>query len=1485
IVGDRSVPDNYLYLLSTSVLPEYQRRGIASRMLALLLQTAKDRGLPGIYARVEPWAGRGIVGAYDGRPQGEEALLRNLGATIERFYATEAESKRFSELDQTSYEQWAQLIVAYENITRSIKEIQSIQGITEEERERRIQEIVRNQQMAGIELKISDVATALQRLAGARLAEEAPKEPAESINKVWSNVAQQIRIDRVLSSASEKLRSNEELFGNLSQGQLEILVERLLKKANIYTNDANEANFVPEAVKYLTYQAVIYKMLSDIYGVYMAEKDLAEADRYDKLITQTTQSIAQKLVDLYVSKDFLKRLQPINQLLAPVEITTPVRMDLMVSAAQDLTYLYWPAQTGPMVNVSAHILPDSILDWLRGFRNGGSHNIASALESTSPLIMKLSPVKASDTKGPVIRLIISDRYNKAPTRVKEMRTAKELFEGIEDPANPFRLLQQVLVQVGIAYSADDTLNRFFSTQGGNGIELAVTTLIPQRSGVGGSQIVYMSALRLLVPALTGQTVQGGIQDLLPLAYLTQLGEQKLGIFGGTQDGIGGNLGGMKAFYFNRTNQPTVKNIAQNKVTDIAMKNIEADMALLYIGGDHEAKDVLKNLRNQFYSRDAYFMDLLKESRKRGEKFIRVLQDEKPADEDVPSNKTREEVLKDIIAQDGFYFRQMHQSLDPVITALYDNDELKQLTGTVQVQARQPDGTIVTKEIARIKAAGAEGKLVMAFAKTFVGKDRIAEWWRNYAAQQKIPNAEVYHVGFAKEGAKVTQYSGRITGARLAAPSRRDFLKVAGLAAGWTLIGSLVTDVRTFAAEVFKADAQLPKKIGQFLAKNRTPGGLPLSYQVPADFWKEINSKPNDVQDVMERLLITNGLNTYDGSIWQIAAAITGQTKIADEHTRRLLSGKSGELQSIRADKNFQYGDTKRNLSDTSAYFFRTITDKYFMKDPLDGKDSLKGFPNNEKLHHEDWLPVTGENAWAAILGPLQVAALKYGTQKIPYNAQEVKLALSILPAVEAMQSPIGGVYYAPHGTFGHDPGEISNENNFSLYAGLKALAQVLERNKAVPAAAKELERVQKVIKGMDDYFKNHIYDRENGYFIQGGVYKNGRFEPAGDDLFAVDVQTWGLTVLGREKVDQWFGKGKAFEIWNKTKQAAGYLVDGKLAGVGYKKTNDILSGEWTFGAITMAKVLAAQYKGIDDKAAASLLEDADAMRKGVEELKVAVGDTVAYKYANKRYRIQFGTSGWWANPIPSTASSTWAIFVDTNFNPFELGGGAAFKRPEGARLAEAPEVIAAPVTLAFIRPEKTAKTDFESSLANFQQNIVNALVKDRFNSEIKVYEPGTSVTQIQSQTRGPVVILDETSFTNPGDTRIALIQFLNTLDQDSLAVLNPFIQRLLTGDTKDLTKEELRPILSVINRTLPQIQRGQIVISTQGPILTFGTVLVLNSPKGMKKRLDDILFDQVIGLDKSGDIKDFTEGFVGYLGQTLLESEAVEMNKFLNEMA
>eukprot|EP00994_Dinema_validum_P008914 NODE_845_length_1302_cov_371.308859_g36_i5.p1 GENE.NODE_845_length_1302_cov_371.308859_g36_i5~~NODE_845_length_1302_cov_371.308859_g36_i5.p1 ORF type:complete len:226 (+),score=42.85 NODE_845_length_1302_cov_371.308859_g36_i5:608-1285(+) len=170
---------------------------------------------------------------------------------------------------------------------------------------------------------------------------------------------------------------------------------------------------------------------------------------------------------------------------------------------------------------------------------------------------------------------------------------------------------------------------------------------------------------------------------------------------------------------------------------------------------------------------------------------------------------------------------------------------------------------------------------------------------------------------------------------------------------------------------------------------------------------------------------------------------------------------------------------------------------------------------------------------------------------------------------------------------------------------------------------------------------------------------------------AVDCQTWGMTVLGVDRVDK-YGEGMAMKIWKGTKKYAGYYKNGNatnggtLAGVGYTSLHDnstavpnnqIWSAEWTFGAINMCQVLSQQYQAKGQNAYADeLMSDAQSMWNEVtkpwpEGLQFSDGSFV---YANKRFFIPWG---WYANPIGATCSTAWAVMQERNYNPFVFGGG------------------------------------------------------------------------------------------------------------------------------------------------------------------------------------------------------------------------------------
>jgi hypothetical protein len=429
------------------------------------------------------------------------------------------------------------------------------------------------------------------------------------------------------------------------------------------------------------------------------------------------------------------------------------------------------------------------------------------------------------------------------------------------------------------------------------------------------------------------------------------------------------------------------------------------------------------------------------------------------------------------------------------------------------------------------------------------------------------------------------------------------------------------------------------KLNFLLMNTTTSTNLPKSFFIPEHYWEKNHNDLLNEENRNERILATYGQNIYDGATWQIALAMMGEIDLASEQTMRLLHSRSGNMNLRASGKEFKYGDNKVQFKDQNAFFFRMISDEWEQTDPLTG----------ELVGWMDWKPILGENAWAAFIGPLQVAYAKYKGH-VPLNCQEVKLGLNMLPAIQAMQSPIGGIYHSTWGVWGKDPHDISTENNASLYAGLVMLKQILKDNQD---PNKVIPTIDSLLEGIESFIQNYAYDPINEFILQGGVYDpdSKKFQASKD--FAVDVQTWGIAVIGVEKIDAWFGEKTAYRIWQNTKKLGGFYKGDLLLGVGY--TNDpsaVLSVEWTLGAILLVNQLSDHYDFSD------LKKDAVSMREGIERLKEKViidgVETIAYDYADKRYYIPFG---WWANKIPSLTSTAWVLMIDRNFNPFILGGG------------------------------------------------------------------------------------------------------------------------------------------------------------------------------------------------------------------------------------
>lgn len=552
--------------------------------------------------------------------------------------------------------------------------------------------------------------------------------------------------------------------------------------------------------------------------------------------------------------------------------------------------------------------------------------------------------------------------------------------------------------------------------------------------------------------------------------------------------------------------------------------------------------------------------------------------------------------------------------------------------------------------------------------------------------------------------------------------------------------------------------------------------LPLSYADSAAFWGEYvchlydegckvldyfnpydySVKPEagvagDLQ--IERIDVHNGTDIYDAATWQIgvmlghsgngfqtAAGVDPYDLVTNENIllQKSYDGNAPDSEDYPvkdyANRGITDGSTfvynGHTVSDPwQAYSFRMITRSWLSTDPLSedpnyqdliqGKDIPTDNPDYTlgKVSWLDWKPITGENAWAFLVGPLQAAYLLYITEQhktfVPFQDPAIQNAINVLPTFAKMQSKSGGIDYVPSGTLGNqgdtavDEHTVSVENNFSLYGGLVVLQKTLEQtlanesltdtqkreiNQALETINTMLNGKEGMTRGLVKFFKEEAWDAKDGIFIQGGLAdKNGiEWQPVGaEEPKAVDVNTWGVAALGPETVDGWHGFGTSYRIWQNVKKWGAYGKGKEIWGVGYSDQDGngidadgnyrqgILSAEWTAGAINMLNTMIDYYQTVGIPEAqqfvASLQIDVDQMTKNVQKLRFDQYSTAdfpegidnlqsmmsheqsqPYLYASKRYMIPFG---WYANPLPSTCSTAWMIMIDNHFNPFAYGGG------------------------------------------------------------------------------------------------------------------------------------------------------------------------------------------------------------------------------------
>ncbi|MBA2652317.1 MAG: hypothetical protein H0U73_08640 [Tatlockia sp.] len=488
------------------------------------------------------------------------------------------------------------------------------------------------------------------------------------------------------------------------------------------------------------------------------------------------------------------------------------------------------------------------------------------------------------------------------------------------------------------------------------------------------------------------------------------------------------------------------------------------------------------------------------------------------------------------------------------------------------------------------------------------------------------------------------------------------------------------------------------------------------------------------QAQIERTNIKYGTDIYHAATWQIALGLASEKGFLDETQARNLI--ANQLDAITNPLNraiglaYRYGGQIPIFDPRLAFTFRWLATNLYNRDPFFNGRYQNYISSDFNLSEiasinpsflpspldsfvttwSDYKPLTGKNAWAQLIGPLQAEYLLNKGQISAYSPALLN-AMNTLTAFSLMQAGIGAFYHAPAGTEGPQSlipaTTILIEDNLAVLAGLQILKKVLENTEKTAEVIVALARIDVMLNGgqtpngfrtngLLSFLFNGAFDTENGIFFISGTApipsstNDWRPDRSGFASFtAVNTNLWALSALGVETIDTWFGSGSALKIWLTVRQKGGYFANGEFRSVGFSfnnnrgiKSESIMTTAGTAAAINALNSLIDFYG--DQGPAVNLLNDLEGMRQNIilmrndlyldanfiaatdREFFIRVPESTgqAYLDASKRFSIP---SDWNANTLASTNANAWVIMNHFNFNPFQYKGqlaGENYAKPE-----------------------------------------------------------------------------------------------------------------------------------------------------------------------------------------------------------------------------
>ncbi|MCL2144065.1 MAG: hypothetical protein FWH43_01005 [Endomicrobia bacterium] len=374
-----------------------------------------------------------------------------------------------------------------------------------------------------------------------------------------------------------------------------------------------------------------------------------------------------------------------------------------------------------------------------------------------------------------------------------------------------------------------------------------------------------------------------------------------------------------------------------------------------------------------------------------------------------------------------------------------------------------------------------------------------------------------------------------------------------------------------------------------------------------------------IQDADQRKIVEEGVVIYDMAVLMKALLLY------PEENRDLIEKMFNALEvnknSNTTNADFTYDDT--NIPEGQGYYWKILS-------------TQGAWLENQSQ------PITGENAWIGNVFVSMSQAYKGSDLGSRAHQRAVELAKAMLALQVESGQWAGAIRMAPRDNISNYEymGDnyyqtVSVENIVSTYSFLDNLKNFTDDKELKGEIEKALPKLANFLFSM--------YDKEKGYFLSGVNLQTNVI----NNIFATDCQTWIISVFGvkdfNAQMEARFGiKNASVEILKRTLGLAGVKENGSYIGLDFTERAQYVSFEWTLGWLAAAKE--------------ALLYTDDA------ELKGAVDSIYAYIRSSQDISgiVNYVNTGrvitafsWQVTPLPSLASSSWAIFINITVN---LGG-------------------------------------------------------------------------------------------------------------------------------------------------------------------------------------------------------------------------------------